>query len=70
MHITGRDIEESTKALRFEKETMLWRLLGDANEVWQNADRAAIIALLRGAPTGMRAGLIADHLEKKEVPCE
>ena len=61
------EVDPSATADGTDTETMLWRLLGDAREVWQNADRAAIIALLRGAPTGMRAGQIADHLEKKEM---
>jgi hypothetical protein len=65
--LTLIEVDPSATADGTDTQTMLWRLLDDANEVWQNPDRAAIIALLRGAPTGMRAGLIADHLEKKEV---
>ena len=65
--LTLNEVDPSATADGTDTGTMLWRLLGYANEVWQNADRAAIIALLRGTPKGMRAGLIADHLEKKEV---
>ena len=67
MHITGRDVEETAKALRFDKETMVWQLLGEAHEVWQSADRAAIRTLLKGAEKGMRAGEIAAYLGKREM---
>ena len=64
MHITGRDLEESAKALKFDQETMMWQLLGEASEVAMGVDRAAILNLLRESEGGMRPNQIADYLDK------
>jgi len=66
MHITGRDLEETAKALKFDQQTMMWELLGEASEVQMSVDRAAILTLLRESENGMRPGQIADYLDKTE----
>jgi AAA domain len=42
----GRDIEEISKALRFDKVRCLWTIVGDPTEVRQSAARTAIIKVL------------------------
>ena len=64
LHITGRDIEESRKALRFDTDTMKWEVLGEADQVWKSQERQDIIDLLRKATTSMHPADIADALNK------
>jgi RecA-family ATPase len=64
LHITGRDIEESKKALRFDAQTMKWEILGDAEQVWKSKERTDIIDLLYKNGTSMRPIEIADALDK------
>src|SRR5215471_19346482 len=67
LHITGRDIEESRKALRFDTETMTWEILGDADVVWKSQQRLDIIDLLRKTRTSMHPADIADALNKSDA---
>ena len=62
LHITGRDIEESRKALRFDTDTMTWEILGEADEVWQSHQRVEIISVLQKNGFSMRPREIADEL--------
>jgi hypothetical protein len=51
LHIQGRDlVEEVEKAIKFDRETCRWSILGEAAEVHRSAERAAIIEVLRSAP--------------------
>jgi len=64
LHITGRDIEESRKALRFDTESMKWEFLGEAAQVWRSQERTDIIDLLRKQNTSLQPAEIADFLDK------
>ena len=64
LHITGRDIEESRKALRFDTQDMNWQVLGDADVVWKSQQRLEIIDLLRKTRKSMHPADIADALNK------
>ena len=48
LHITGRDVEETEQALRFDSGAMRWNLLGEADEIKQSAVRTEILGLLAG----------------------
>src|SRR5882724_3040470 len=67
LHITGRDIEESRKALRFDTESMKWEILGEADQVWRSQERNDIIDLLRKVKTSMHPVDIADALNKSHA---
>lgn len=47
LHATGRDFEDQEIALKWDKEVMSWRLLGDAAEFKRSNERQEVIALLR-----------------------
>ena len=47
LHATGRDFEDQEIALKWNKEVMGWRLLGDAAEFKRSNERQEVIALLR-----------------------
>ena len=64
LHITGRDIEESRKALRFDTESMKWKILGEAAQVWRSQERTDIIDLIRRTNKSMHPADIADALNK------
>jgi AAA domain len=50
LHIQGRDLEEDVeKAVRFDRETCLWTVLGEAAEVHRSGDRTRVLEALRGA---------------------
>src|SRR5882724_2767367 len=67
LHITGRDIEESRKALRFDTETMKWEILGEADQVWRSQQRTDIIDLLRKEGMSMQPADIAYELGKSST---
>ena len=67
LFITGRDIEEAKKALRFDKEKLSWELLGDADEVWKSEQRREIIDLLKEKGRSMTPAEIADEMEKSRT---
>jgi DNA-binding transcriptional ArsR family regulator len=62
---TGRDIEEQSIALSFDRELATWRVLGNASEYAQSQERRAVLEIL---PFGvsMKTGEIAAALGKKE----
>jgi hypothetical protein len=55
LSIRGRDVEESEKALQFNKDTCRWTILGDAADVRMSDERARVIAALEeaGEPLGV-----------------
>ena len=61
LFVTGRDIEESEKALTFK--TGRWEVLGDAREVAASEERREVQELLRKAGA-LRAKEVADMLGK------
>jgi len=61
---TGRDIEEQSLALTFDKDIATWRVLGDAAEYSQSKERREVLAAL---PLGAakKTSEIADAIGKK-----
>ena len=49
----GRDLEEFTKAVRFNRETCRWEILGEAAEVKRSDERSRILEALKEADTAM-----------------
>ncbi|MDE3017249.1 MAG: AAA family ATPase [Pseudomonadota bacterium] len=64
LQITGRDVEESSIALKFDKTTMRWLLLGNAEEYSRSKQRQAILNLLLTAKSPMMPKEIADTLRE------
>ena len=61
---TGRDIDESETALRFDKSLGLWTLLGNAEEYRMTHERHQVIEVLRQVGEPMRPKEIAEALGK------
>jgi AAA domain len=54
LHVEGRDLIDAVeKAVRFDRETCRWTILGDAAEVQRSADRSRVLAALQNAPEGL-----------------
>lgn len=66
LHITGRDVEEASKALEFDKKTMVWKLLGDIEEVERRTEQTDILEYLSESELPMGPKQIAETLDKKE----
>jgi AAA domain len=53
LYIQGRDlVEDIEKAVRFERESCRWTILGEAAEVHRSGERARVIEALRDAASG------------------
>ncbi len=66
LFVTGRDIEhEQQLALRFDAQTALWTLVGNAEEVTRTKERQDILDLLSEQfPEGMSPRQVAEALDK------
>src|SRR5260221_2820859 len=66
LFVTGRDIEhEQQLTLRFDAQTALWTLVGNAEEVRRTKERQDILDLLTEQfPEGMNPRQVAEALEK------
>jgi AAA domain len=66
LFVTGRDIEhEQQLALRFDAQTAMWMLVGNAEEVRRTKERQDILDLLSEQfPEGMTPRQVADALDK------
>ena len=54
LYIEGRDLpDEVEKAIRFDRETCRWMILGEATEVQRSNERQRVRAALASAPDGM-----------------
>jgi AAA domain len=54
LHVEGRDLPDDVeKAIRFDRETCRWTILGDATEVQRSSERQRILTVLASAPNGM-----------------
>jgi hypothetical protein len=54
LHIQGRDMEDAVeKAIRFDRETCRWVILGEAAEVHRSDARKAVLTALTAAPVGL-----------------
>lgn len=60
LYARGRDIEETEKAVEFDKRACKWSLLGDASEVRVSVERRAIIEALRSEGEPMKPAAISD----------
>jgi hypothetical protein len=50
--------EEIEKAVRFDRETCRWVVLGEAAEVHRSTERDRVLKVLAGAPEGLSSGEI------------
>jgi hypothetical protein len=58
LYARGRDIEERETAVRFEKTTCRWSILGEASAVQRSAERARVITVLTEAGRPLSVGEI------------
>jgi hypothetical protein len=58
LYARGRDIEERETALRFDKTTCRWSILGEASVVHRSAERSQVIAALTEAGGPLLVGAI------------
>jgi len=65
LDMTGRDIEETEKALRFDFMAGGWSLLGDAAEHRKSMERQEVFRILEESEEAMSAKDIAEITEKK-----
>ncbi len=63
---TGRDFEDKEFALKWDKETCQWIIIGDAEEHRLSQERQGIIDLLRNAGVAMTPKEIAEALNRKD----
>ena len=61
LYMTGRDTEEQTIALRFDKEIMTWAVMGDAHDYTESKERREILDLFKGGQR-MKPKAIAEAL--------
>jgi hypothetical protein len=47
LHTRGRDVEECAKAVRFDKATCRWKMLGDVAEIRRSQERTRIITAMQ-----------------------
>ena len=62
LFVTGRDVEESDVALKFESGR--WTVLGDASTYRQSKERRQVIKVLKAADQPMSPKAIADALDQ------
>jgi hypothetical protein len=70
LHIQGRDMEEEIeKAVRFDRETCRWVILGEAVEVHRSNARKAVLTALTSVTTGLTVKEImsATGLDKRSA---
>jgi RecA-family ATPase len=66
LFVAGRDIEEKTFALRFDRPTCSWAMIGLAEEYRMSKERQEVVQLLRGSQGSIKLKDIASALGKKE----
>lgn len=64
LFISGRDIEERTGAMKFDKTTGLWRWMGDAVELNMSKERLEIRDVLQGAEGPLSIKEISEIIRK------
>jgi hypothetical protein len=68
LHVTARDTPEGQYALRFDPESGVWSLMGDAVDVGKTPEQAAILRVLRAAlPDAVSAKGVAMALGFKDA---
>jgi hypothetical protein len=58
LHVRGRDVEESQKALQFNKATWRWTILGEAADIRRSDERARVLTALAEADGPLNTGEI------------
>jgi hypothetical protein len=67
LYVRGRDVEEAEHAVKFEKETCRWSIIGNATDVQRSDTRTKILkVLLKVKPTALGPSDIAAGAELKE----
>jgi hypothetical protein len=82
LHGRGRDLTEIETAMTFDRDSCVWRIVGDAAEVRRSTERTTILEAIEeanepvgpndiAAATGMRAGnvrfLLHKMVKEKEI---
>jgi hypothetical protein len=65
LYVRGRDVEEQSLAVSFDRATCQWTAQGDAAEVRVSQERKAILKVLKEAGEPMTPNKIAQALNKK-----
>jgi len=66
LHVTGRDVEENALALRFERRSCTWLVVGDAEEYRRTRERQEVLDILLKSKEPMRPKELAAILGKNE----
>jgi hypothetical protein len=64
LHVTGREIEETELALRWDPELASWALVGEAEEYRLSNERQQVLRVLRDAGMPMSPKEIAEATDK------
>jgi hypothetical protein len=64
LFVTGRDVDETKLALRFDGSAATWSVVGNAEQVRLSAERRAVIDCIRSTGHPMRPKEIAEMLSK------
>jgi hypothetical protein len=69
LHVRGRDVEESEKAIEFNNGTCRWTILGAAAEVHRSNERARVVAGLQeaGEPLSVNEIMAAAQLRSRNA---
>lgn len=65
LKITGRDVEETELALKFNKESCCWQLLGNAEDYQRSQQRQDIMNILLNSEEPLSPKEIAEKISKK-----
>jgi len=67
LHATGNDIEDESLAMKWEKESCTWSILGDADEVAESENEERIFGALEALGGEGKLGQIAERLKGEMV---
>lgn len=67
LHVTGRDVEEQEKALRFDATHGQWVMVGEATEYQHNTEKNGVLEVLRKSQEPLFTQEIADYLDKDKA---
>src|SRR5262249_37716152 len=68
LHVEGRDLLDTVeKAMRFDRETCRWVVLGEAAEVHRSAERTRVLDALRGGPLNVGEIKAAADLKSRDA---
>jgi hypothetical protein len=68
LHVEGRDLLDTVeKAMRFDRETCRWVVLGEAAEVHRSGERTRVLAVLRDGPRTVTEIKAAAELRSRDA---